>query len=159
MSCETLCLTQRTTRLHSTTESVVAENSTTPNEYGLTTAINNRLLRHRFGAEFCLHAQPANQESSSLKGVESDRVKKFNAPLLSHEGKQDNITQNKLKELSFYQTRKKRAATPCVELQQSVELRLIKVLRSGKIRLKGCEGNCLFVLFQAWEEKIISLHG
>ena len=88
-SCETLCLAQRTTRLHSTTESVVAENSTTSDEYGLTTAINNRLLRHRFGAEFCLHAQPANQESSSIKGVESDRVKKFNAPLLSHEGKQD----------------------------------------------------------------------
>ena len=88
-SCETLCLTQWTTRLHSTTESVVAENSTTSDEYGLTTAINNRLLRHRFGAEFCLHAQPANQESSSIKGVESDRVKKFNAPLLSHEEKQD----------------------------------------------------------------------
>ena len=68
---------------------MVAENSTTSDEYGLTTAINNRLLRHRFGAEFCLHAQPANQESSSIKSVESDRVKKFNAPLLSHEGKQD----------------------------------------------------------------------
>ena len=68
---------------------MVAENSTTPNEYGLTTAINNRLLRHRFGAEFCLHAQPANQESSSIEGVESDRVEKVNAPLLSHEEKQD----------------------------------------------------------------------
>ena len=37
-----------------------AEYSATPDEYGLTTAANNRLQRHKFGAEFRLHAQPAN---------------------------------------------------------------------------------------------------
>ena len=49
-----------------------AKNSTTFDEYGLTTAANNRLVRHRFGAEFCLHAQLANQESSSIKGIVCD---------------------------------------------------------------------------------------
>ena len=39
-----------------------AENSTSSDEYGLTTAANYRLLRHRIGAEFCLHVQPDNQE-------------------------------------------------------------------------------------------------
>ena len=37
-----------------------ADYSATPDEYGLTTAANNRLQRHKFGAEFRLHAQPAN---------------------------------------------------------------------------------------------------
>lgn len=61
-----------------------AENSTTINEYELTTAANNRLLRHRFGREFCLHAQPANQVLSLIKiivddGLECDKRKKFTA--------------------------------------------------------------------------------
>ena len=41
-----------------------AECSATPDEYGLTTAANNRLPRRKFGAEFRLHAQPANYEQS-----------------------------------------------------------------------------------------------
>lgn len=61
-----------------------AENSTTINEYELTTAANNRLLRHRFRIEFCLHAQPANQVLSLIKiivndGLECDKRKKFTA--------------------------------------------------------------------------------
>lgn len=56
----------------------------TINEYELTTAANNRLLRHRFGREFCLHAQPANQVLSLIKiivndGLECDKRKKFTA--------------------------------------------------------------------------------
>lgn len=71
-----------TARLHSTKNSVKILQLI--NEYELTTAANNRLLRHRFGREFCLHAQPANQVLSLIKiivndGLECDKRKKFTA--------------------------------------------------------------------------------
>ena len=41
-------------------------------EYGLKNPANERLIRQRFGAEFCMHAQLTNQESGTEKGIVCD---------------------------------------------------------------------------------------